>query len=276
MVSSAETTVQMPRIYVVSADQIYLFCKTTQDTNKAHQGANPVVPGFFIDGIVKNNFEERAHSLNPSLKFTGLDAKFRSAIHKDEPFFIKDEEIYNPAEGTLTYKMAIVKPNVFQQDGSVKDVEAVEGSVKYSVAPSTYLTARLNNKILPYYKQGKTYTLEQEILDGVQKSLLLPGHDKIAAAVSMTSPALLTDKESYDVLFNETLLGNKVPFFVKHDLTVYSGIEDLPAGAQFTIHNKHGVQKMGMHPAYVRGVNSSGIPLFDLTCTIIFDEKKTQ
>ncbi|MEM3154593.1 MAG: hypothetical protein QW165_03460 [Candidatus Woesearchaeota archaeon] len=275
MVSSTETTEKIPRIYVVDAEQIYKFCKATGDENKVHQGDNPVVPGFFLDFLVKTHFDMQARARNPLLRLTGLEAKFRLAIHKNEPFFVKDEEIYNPAEGTLMYKMAIVKSNVLQTDGTTANIEAVEGSIKYSIAPNSPLTARLNSKILPYSKQGKSYYLNEETIECVKQSLGNAQHDKIATIVSATSHALQTDKESYDVLFNETLLGNKYPFFAKHDLTVYEGIEKLPTGAKFIIHNKHGEARMGLHPAYVRGVNSSGVPLFDLTCTIIFHEQKS-
>lgn len=276
MVGTAKTTTQTSRVYVVNAEQIYLFCKSTEDDNKAHQGDNPVVPGFYLDFLVKHHFDTQARMRNPAMKFTGLDAKFRARVFKDEPFYIKEEEIFNQNEGTLTYRMSIIKPGVVLPDGTIADVEAVEGSVKYGIAAPSPLTAKLNNKMLPYGKPGRTYLLQDEVMENVRHSLGNVQRDKAATVVSATSHALQKDKESYDVLFNETLLKDRYPFFAKHDLVVYAGLEDLPTGAEFGIHNKHGEARMGLHPAYVRGVNSAGIPIFDLTCTIMFQEKKAQ
>jgi hypothetical protein len=276
MVGTAKTTVQMPRVYVVSADQIYLFCRSTKDDNKVHQGDNPVVPGFYLDFLVKHHFDTQARIRNPAMKFTGLDAKFRSIVLKDEPFYIKEEETYNQNDATLTYRMSIIKPNTVMPDGTTADVEAVEGSVKYGITAPNPQTAKLNSKMLPYSKPGKSYTLQDEVMENVKHSLGNVQRDKAATIVSATSHALQTDKESYDVLFNETLLKDRYPFFAKHDLIAYAGLENLATGEEFVIHNKHGESKMGMHPAYVRGVNIAGMPIFDLTCTIMFQEKKIQ
>lgn len=276
MVGTAKITAQMTRVYVVSADQIYLFCRSTKDDNKVHQGDNPVVPGFYLDFLVKHHFDTQARRRNPAMKFIGLDAKFRAIVCKDEPFYIKEHETQNTNDGTLTYRMSIIKPNTVLPDGTIADVEAVEGSVKYGITALSPQTARLNSKMLPYGKPGKTYTLQDEVMEDVRRSLGNVQRDKIATAVSATSHALQTDKESYDILFNETLLKERYPFFAKHDLTAYEGLENLPTGSEFVIHNKHGQSKMGLHPAYVRGVNSAGVPMFDLTCTIMFQEKKIQ
>lgn len=276
MVGTAKITAHMPREYVVSADQIYLFCSSTKDDNKVHQGDNPVVPGFYLDFLIKHHFDTQARRRNPAMKFTGLDAKFRAIVCKDEPFYIKEQEVQNREDGTLVYKMSIIKPNTVLPDGTIADVEAVEGSVKYNMAATNPLTAKLNSKMLPYSKPGKTYTLQDDVMEAVRRSLGNVQRDKIATAVSSTSHALQTDKESFDVLFNETLLKDKYPFFAKHDLVAYAGLETLPTGAEYVIHNRHGESKMGLHPAYVRGVNSAGVPMFDLTCTIMFQEKKAQ
>jgi hypothetical protein len=275
MVGTDNTTLQIPRVYTVSAEQIYLFCKTTQDDNKVHQGENPVVPGFYLDFLIKHHFDTQARKINPTMKFTGLDAKFRAIICKDEPFYIKEQEA-QINEGTVRYKMSIIKPGVVMPDGKAADVEAVEGNVEYGVAANSPLFAKLNSKILPYTKAGRNYLLDDKVIESVMTSLGNVQRDKTATIVSATSHALQTDKESYDVLFNETLLGNKYPFFAKHDLTIYSGLDDLPTGAEFTVYNKFGEARKGLHPAYVRGTNSQGMPLFDLTCTIMFQEKKAQ
>jgi hypothetical protein len=276
MVSSTDTTVELPSIHTVTKDQIYLFCKTTQDDNKVHQGDNPVVPGFYLDAKVKNFFDQLAKARNPNMHLAGLDAKFHDMILKDEGFFLRAEEIYDEKSGVITYKMAVVKPEVLQPDGSTKDVNAVVGSVKYSLNPVDPRTARLDGKFLPYTKTGKSYELSPEILEGVRQSLKLSRPDKIMTAVSLTSHALQTDKESYDVLFDETLVKERYPYFAKHDLIVYQGLETLPESAKFTIHVKPGTAKMGLHPAYARATDTSGRPLFDLTCTIMFHEQKTQ
>jgi len=276
MVDAIDTTIESPRLHFVTKDQIYLFCSTTKDDNKVHQGDNPVLPGFFLDTRVANHFDERARARNPNMRLIGLDVKFQDMILKDERFCIKGEEIYDEKAGTITYKMAVVKPKILQLDGSSKDTNAAVGSVRYSLTPTDPRTARLDSKFLPYSNAGKTYTLNSELLEGVRQSLELKSFDKTMTAVSLTSHALQTDKESYNVLFDETLMKERYPYFAKHDLTVYEGMETLPEGAEFTIRVKPGAPKMGLHPAYARAVDTAGKPLFDLTCTIMFHEQKTQ
>jgi hypothetical protein len=276
MVETTETAVELPNLHTVTKDQVSLFCATTKDDNKVHQGETPVVPGFYLDAKVKNHFDKKAKARNPNLRLTGLDAKFQDMILKGEGFYIKGEETYDEQAGTITYKMAVVKPNVLQPDGSTKNVNAVVGSLRYGLAAPDLRTARLDSKFLSYAKSGSVHTLSSSLLDGVQQSLSLEVRDRIMTTVSMTSHALRTDKESYDILFDETHIKERYPFFAKHDLTVYEGIEMLPENSKFTIHVKPGMPKLGLHPAYVRAIGPLGKPLFDLTCTIMFHYPKTQ
>lgn len=240
-----------PRI--ITADDIYLFCEATGDSNKAHQGENPVVPGFMIDFLAKNHCDTLPR--DPELLFSGLEMKFRDKLYQGKQFKIthKAEEV----TGLLEYQIAVETENDLIADGFV---------FYRHIIPEP----RVMEKLKSNDKTGVVYLLKQPYFEHVRAALKIPKEDRIAAAVSKTAHALQNNEESKSIILHETQ-DNKHPYFAKHSLMVYKNIEKtlstLPAS--IVIRTVRGDCKMGTHKVSVYGESNDGL-IFDLTAAIRF------
>lgn len=257
-----EATVDSPDTYKAKEDDISLFCRVTGDDNKVHeQGPNQIVPGFWLDFKAKSHFDKLAQQKSPLLNFAGLDIKFRDVLYKDQEFKI-EHVIIEDQTGSLTYKISAVR----------EGMPIAEGIIRYASQLENPENAKLDRRLLPYKRPGQPFALNEEYHDGVAEALRIGHQDKIAGAVSKISHALQKDPESKEILFSETQ-GNRYPYFVRHDLTTYAGIDEALDRNGVIIHAKKGVPKLGSYPVYVRGIDASNTPLFDLTATIRFLDK---
>ncbi len=259
-----EATVDSPDTYIAEEDDISLFCKVTGDDNKVHeQGPNQIVPGFWLDFIAKSHFDKLAQQKSPLLHFAGLDIKFRDVLYKDQKFKI-EYVIIEDQTGSLTYKILAVR------DG----MPIAGGIIRYASKLENPKNAELDKRLLPYRTIGHAFSLNEAYHDGVAKALKIDHQDRIAGAVSKISHALQKDPGSKEILISETQ-GNKIryPYFVRHDLTTYEGIDEALDRNGVIIHAKKGELKLGNYPVYIRGIDASNTPLFDLTATIRFLEK---
>lgn len=263
MTNTTKTAVGSPQIYVVTAGEIEEFCEVTGDGNNIHKGGSPVVPGFLLVGIAKNHIGELVQGAHPELNFSGIEAKFTAKLHAGEDFVVKPTGSYDPSNGSIPY--TISRTN----DGVV----VVEGKVRHQQELANPEKAYLNSHMLQHTREPRNYELTERLFEGVRNSLNLPHQDRIVAAVSLASNALLNDKESFDVQFFEGGQG-KFPYFAKHNLRLYKGIEEALQEERLAIHTKPGRSKLATYSAYVRGVNGAGKPIFDLTCHIRFNEPK--
>ena len=238
---------------IITADDIYLFCEATGDSNKAHQGENPVVPGFMIDFLAKNHCDTLTK--DQELQFSGLEMKFRDKLHQGRPFTIthRTEEV----TGLLEYQMAV----------EAEDDLIADGFIFYRhILPEP----RIPEKTKQNQKTGVVYLLKQPYYECVRKALSIEHEDRIAAAVSKAAHALQNDEESKGIILQETQ-DNRHPYFAKHSLTVYKNTPKMlsTVPASILIRTVKGDCTHGTHRVSVYGEADEGL-IFDLTALIRF------
>ncbi|MGH9879178.1 MAG: hypothetical protein ACRD5H_16230 [Nitrososphaerales archaeon] len=262
MVNATSTTVEIPSVRIVTAEDIYKFCKLTGDTNKAHEGDRAAVPAFYIDWVVKNTFDV---SQSPDYVFSRLDANFREVIRRDEPFCVVPK-VTKTSDGVIQHEFQVIKGEVLVADGTIE-----------------YRVQREQPRRTHYDRQNLAvesrhgYTMDQIVTGGVKQTLNL-GSDsaaKLAAAISRTSNALLNTPKPEDQIPEQS----KIPFYGAHKLQVYPGVEEALAQQNFSIQVRPGDKRRGVDVVYVRGMSLRGKeeavvekPFFDLTAIIFYLE----
>ncbi len=253
MVNSTGTTVEIPRVRIVTAEDIYKFCKLTGDTNKAHEGDKAAVPAFYIDWVVKNTFDV---SQNPEYQFSRLDANFREVIRRDELFCIVPKAA-TTSDGVIQHDFQVLKGEVLVADGTI------EYRVQSEQPRRTHYD-RQN----PAVESRHVYTMDQIVTEGVKQTLNLGINSaaKLAAAVSRTSNALLKIRPEDDM----SEQNKPIPFYGAHKLQVYSGAEEALAQQNFSIQIRPGDKRRGVDVVYVRGMSAQDKPFFDLNAIIFY------
>ena len=239
---------------IITAENIYLFCKTTGDSNKAHQGENPVVPGFMIDFLAKNHCD--ALKKDPELQFAGLEMKFIDKLHQGEELIVTPINEENP--DVLEYRVELTSG----------ERQIAEGYVFYRhILPEP----KAPEKIKPNEKTGIVYLLRRPYYEEIRKALNIPGEDRIAGAVSKAAHTLQNDEESKKVINQETQDGRH-PFFAKHSLKIYKTAPETlrKYPVSMLIRTVKGEYRQSTHRVFVYGEADHGL-FFDLTAMIRFN-----
>ena len=277
MVSATGTTVEIPRVRIVTADDIYRFCDLTGDKNKAHkeerEGDIAAVPAFYIDWLVKTVFDP---SQSPEYVFSGLDANFRQVLRRGEPFCIVPISS-TPSAGIIKHEFQVVKGEILVADGTI------EYRLQREQPRRTHYD-RQN----PAVERREPYEMDQKVTEGVGQTLGIGSGfaAKLATAVSRTSNALLKTRPEDDTPEQN----RPIPFYGAHKLQVYGGIEEALAQQNFSIQVRP-EEKRKVDRVYVRGMSvpdkketvpgqaetekkpeaaAQGKPFFDLTAIIFY------
>jgi hypothetical protein len=255
MVNSTDTTVEIPRVYVVSGEEISRFCKLTGDTNKAHEGDQAALPAFYIHFLAM-----RAFGLNPyssGLNYSDSQMKFRQIIRRDEPFTIEHPVgVITTPEGAA-YDFDIKKGDVSTAEGS---------SIRFASQLPEPQTNRFDTRGDRSVEHSHPYTMSAALIGGV-RNLLGFGKDdlsaRLAAAVSCSSGTLLE-------LGQRMHVPGKHPYFGSHQLQVYKGLEEALQDDHFKIQVRPDQKRSKSQSVYVRGVTSQDKRIFDLAVTIFY------
>jgi len=242
---------------LITSEDIRLFCKITGDENKAHQGNNPVVPGFMIDFLAKSHFDEIAKRKNPDLNFSGLNIKFKERLHNNQPYEFEHTE--NFKDDSSDYEINMTSEGVL----------IAKGAMHYRLNRPSPEKLELYSQTTTGNKTGRVYLLTQKYFENVCSALRIP-FERMAGAVSRTSHALQNDNESQDIIFGEAS-NSRQPFFARHELNVFSTTEQALDENNMLIYIRKKGERKGTHYVSVQGASGEGKPIFDLTAAISFE-----
>jgi hypothetical protein len=237
--------------FVVTRSEIEKFCEATDDENKIHKGARPIVPGFLIDFRMKRHLDELIQGT-----YSVQTNSFRDKLFFDVPYEL---EFQKASEENGVVK---IESRIYQKGNYSIEKPPVKGVITYSTIlpekPDEEWEKRFEVHNLPLDCE-----ITPEMLDGVRSTIGASNNDWVATAVGKSSSALWHDFRGF--------IGDRTPLYSSHEILTYASVLAEPKFLR--IITKKGPERQGLYTVFARGVDDEAEAVFDGKFVIAFDKE---